>query len=74
MSGFCIAFVSLNAVSESHTQTSIKTRNFVTFYKFLMQLGVHHTSIVYGLKCFGVAPSTKTMWNVVTVVHRWIST
>jgi hypothetical protein len=24
-------------------RTSIKTRNFVTFYKFLIHLGVHHT-------------------------------
>ncbi len=24
-------------------RTSIKTRNFVTFYEFLIHLGVHHT-------------------------------
>jgi hypothetical protein len=24
--------------------TSIKTRNFVTFYEFLIHLGMHHTS------------------------------
>jgi hypothetical protein len=25
-------------------RTSIKTRNFVTFYKFLIHVGIHHTS------------------------------
>jgi hypothetical protein len=27
-------------------RTSIKTCNFVTFYKFLIHLGVHHTNIL----------------------------
>jgi hypothetical protein len=30
-------------------RTSIKTRNFVTFNKFLIHLGVHHTSNLQGL-------------------------
>ncbi len=31
--------------------TSIKTRNFVTFYKFLIYLGMHHTNIdIVGVK------------------------
>jgi hypothetical protein len=28
-------------------RTSIKTRNFVTIYEFLIHLGVHHTMIYY---------------------------
>ncbi len=47
MSGLSIAFVFLNAVSKIHTSTSNKTHNFVTFYKFLINLGVHHTSEPY---------------------------
>jgi hypothetical protein len=31
-------------VSKAHLGTLIKTRNFVTFYKFLIHLGMHHTS------------------------------
>jgi hypothetical protein len=42
-SGLSITFVFLNAVSKTHTRTSIKTCDFVTFYKFLIHLGVHHT-------------------------------
>jgi hypothetical protein len=30
-------------VSRPQLWTSIKTHNFVTFYKFLMHLGMHHT-------------------------------
>ncbi len=42
-SGLSIAFVFLNAVSNTHTWTSIKTCDVVTFYKFLIHLGMHHT-------------------------------
>ncbi len=43
MSGYCIRFVFVRTVSEPCVQTLIKTCNFVTFYKFLIHLGVHHT-------------------------------
>ncbi len=43
-SGCCIAFVFVETVSRAQLWTWIKTRNFVTFYKFLMHLGVHHTT------------------------------
>jgi hypothetical protein len=43
MSGYCIVFVFVRTVSKPCVQTSIKTRNFVTFYKFLIHLGVRHT-------------------------------
>jgi hypothetical protein len=35
----------------------------------LTHIGMHHTysrwitGIAYGLKCFGTAPGTKSMWN-----------
>jgi hypothetical protein len=34
---YCVCIV--GTVSRPQLQTSIKTRNFVTFYKFLMHLG-----------------------------------
>ncbi len=42
-SGCCIVFVFVGTVSRAQHQILIKTCNFVTFYKFLMHLGVHHT-------------------------------
>ncbi len=39
MRGFSIAFVFLSSVSKTHPWTSIYTRNFVTFYEFLMHTG-----------------------------------
>jgi hypothetical protein len=36
-------------VSKTHTWTSNKTHNFVTFYEFLIHLGVHHTACIEGL-------------------------
>jgi hypothetical protein len=35
----------MGTVSRAQLQTSIKTCNVVTFYKFLMHLGMHHTHI-----------------------------
>ncbi len=42
-SGCCIGFVFIGTVSRAQLWTSIKTCNFVTFYEFLLHLGVHHT-------------------------------
>ena len=44
--------------------TSIKTCNIVTFYKFLIHLGVHHTYCIFSRKKFG-SPS-------VTVMRDWL--
>ncbi len=52
-SGYCIAFVFVRTVSDPVLQTSIKTPNFVTFYEFLIHLGVHHTTneLLTRMKC-----------------------
>jgi hypothetical protein len=47
--------------------TSNKTRNFVTFYKFLIHLGMHHT---YGKEITVAKNSMKTLHSVIA---RWTS-
>ena len=39
----CFLGVFVGKVSRAQLWTSIKTRNFVTFYEFLIHLDVHHT-------------------------------
>ncbi len=46
-SGYCIRFVFVRAVSKPCVRTLIKTHNFVSFYKFLIHLGMHHTVKAY---------------------------
>ncbi len=43
-SSCCIAFVFVGTVSRPQLRTLIKTRNFVTFSKILIHVGMHHTT------------------------------
>ncbi len=45
-SGYHIALVFARTVYDPVLRTWIKTRNFVTFYKFLILLGVNHTTLI----------------------------
>ncbi len=48
-SGYRIVFVFVRTVYDPVLRISIKTHNFVTFYEFLIHLGVHHTG--YQIRC-----------------------
>jgi hypothetical protein len=67
MSGYCIVFVFVRTVSEPCVRTSIKTRYYVTFYKLLIHLGVHHTISV----CKFMHVGTGTNFRCVTRKGKW---
>ncbi len=58
--------VFVRTVSELVLRTSIKTQNVVTFYKFLIHLGVHHTIDATALP-LSICPQFMTMMMMSTL-------